>query len=51
LSEEAPKARAEFVKRLRAVGVETVTDDMANMYATLPVTEAGLPRICNGITL
>jgi N-carbamoyl-L-amino-acid hydrolase len=45
LSEEALKARAEFVKRMKAVGVETVTDDMANMYATLPGTEANLPRI------
>ena len=45
LSEEAFQARAEFVKRMRAVGVETVTDDMANMYATLPGTEANLPRI------
>lgn len=45
LSEEALKARGEFVKRMKAVGVETVTDDMANMYATLPGTEANLPRI------
>jgi len=45
LSEEALRARAEFVKRMKAVGVETVTDDMANMYATLPGTEANLPRI------
>ncbi len=45
LSEEALQARAEFVKRMKAVGVETVTDDMANMYATLPGIEANLPRI------
>ncbi|MBS3995029.1 MAG: Zn-dependent hydrolase [Alkaliphilus sp.] len=45
LSDEALQARAEFVKRMKAVGVETVTDDMANMYATLPGTEPGLPRI------
>ena len=45
LSKEALQARAEFVKRMKAVGVETVTDDMANMYATLPGTEADLPRI------
>ncbi|MBU3161321.1 Zn-dependent hydrolase [Clostridium frigoris] len=45
LSEEAIKARAEFVKRMEAVGVVTVTDDMANMYATLPGTEANLQRI------
>ena len=45
LSEEALDARVEFVKRMKAVGVETVTDDMANMYATLPGTEDNLPRI------
>jgi N-carbamoyl-L-amino-acid hydrolase len=45
LSEEALKARAEFAQRMRALGVETVTDDMANMYATLPGTETDLPRI------
>ncbi len=45
LSEEALQARAEFVKRMKAVGAEIVTDDMANMYATLPGTEAGLQRI------
>ena len=44
-SEEALLARAEFVKRMKAVGAEVVTDDMANMYATIPGTEAGLPRI------
>lgn len=45
LSKEALQARAEFVKRMKAIGVETVTDDMANMYATLPGTESGLQRI------
>lgn len=45
LSEEDKMAREEFKKRMKAVGVETVTDDMANMYATLPGTEPGLPRI------
>lgn len=45
LSEEALQARVEFVKRMRAVGVETVTDDMANMYATLPGIESNLPGI------
>lgn len=44
-SKEDLQARAEFVKRMKAVGVETVTDDMGNMYATLPGTEADLPRI------
>lgn len=45
LSDEELQARAEFVKRMKVVGVETVTDDMANMYATLPGTEPGLPAI------
>ena len=45
LSKEALQARAEFVKRMLALGVKVVTDDMANMYATFPGTEAGLPRI------
>ncbi|MGH4121244.1 Zn-dependent hydrolase [Clostridium sp.] len=45
LSEEALQAREEFVKRMKAVGVETVTDDMANMYATLPGTEANFKGI------
>jgi N-carbamoyl-L-amino-acid hydrolase len=45
LSKEALKARAEFAQRMRVLGVETVTDDMANMYATLPGTETDLPRI------
>ncbi len=44
-SPEDLQAREEFVKRMKAVGVETVTDDMGNMYATLPGTEEGLPRI------
>ncbi len=45
LSKEDVQAREEFVKRMKAVGAEIVTDDMANMYATLPGTEEGLPRI------
>jgi len=45
LSAEALQARVEFVRRMEAVGAEIVTDDMANMYATIPGTEAGLPRI------
>ncbi|MDR3148223.1 MAG: Zn-dependent hydrolase [Treponema sp.] len=48
LSPEAIAARKEFVKRLEALGVQTVTDDMANMYATVPGTEPGLPRIVLG---
>jgi N-carbamoyl-L-amino-acid hydrolase len=45
LSKEDLQARAEFVKRMKAAGAEITTDDMANMYATLPGTEPGLPRI------
>ncbi len=39
LSPEALAARAEFRKRMEAVGATVVTDDMANMYATVPGTE------------
>jgi N-carbamoyl-L-amino-acid hydrolase len=45
LSKEALEARREFVKRMEALGVKTETDDMANMYATVPGSEAGLKRI------
>lgn len=47
LSPEALAARAEFVKRCKALGMEVVTDDMANVYATLP-GEEGLPAIMSG---
>ena len=47
LSPEALAARAEFVKRMEAIGATVVTDDMANMYATLPGSEA-LPAIVSG---
>ncbi|MCT8977071.1 Zn-dependent hydrolase [Clostridium sp. CX1] len=39
LSKEALQARAEFVKRMEAVGAEIKTDDMANLYATLKGSE------------
>ena len=39
LSPEAIKARDEFVKRMEAIGATIETDDMANMYATLPGTD------------
>ncbi len=45
LSKEDLQARAEFVKRMNSVGAKTVTDDMANMYATHPGPEKGLPKI------
>lgn len=47
LSLEALAARAEFIKRMVAIGATVVTDDMANMYATIPGTEA-LPAIMSG---
>jgi N-carbamoyl-L-amino-acid hydrolase len=45
LSPEAHQARDEFVKRMIAIGAGIETDDMANVYATLPGSEPGLKRI------
>lgn len=47
LSEEALAARAEFKKRMEDIGATVVTDDMANMYATIPGSE-DLPAIYSG---
>ena len=47
LSPEALLARDEFKKRMEAIGATVVTDDMANMYATIPGTEK-LPAIMSG---
>lgn len=47
LSEEAIEARKEFVKRMEEIGATIVTDDMANIYATIPGTE-DLPAILSG---
>ena len=47
LSQEALAARAEFKKRMTALGATVVTDDMANMYATFPGSE-DLPAIASG---
>ena len=47
LSEEAIAARNEFVKRMEAIGASIVTDDMANLYATIQGTE-DLPAILSG---
>ena len=47
LSPEALQARAEFQKRMEAIGATVVTDDMANMYATIPGSE-DLPAIAIG---
>jgi N-carbamoyl-L-amino-acid hydrolase len=48
LSPAAIAARGEFAKRMTAIGAEILTDDMANMYATIAGSEAGLPRIAAG---
>lgn len=45
LSEAALKARAEFRKRMEAIGAIIEFDDVANMYATLPGSDPGLKRI------
>ena len=47
LSPEALLARAEFIKRMEAIGATVVMDDMANMYATVPGSE-DLPAIMAG---
>jgi N-carbamoyl-L-amino-acid hydrolase len=47
LSPEALAARLEFKKRMEVIGATVVTDDMANMYATIPGTE-DLPAILSG---
>jgi N-carbamoyl-L-amino-acid hydrolase len=47
LSEPDLQARAEFCKRMKALGAEIVTDDMANIYATFKGSE-NLPHIAMG---
>lgn len=47
LSKEAIAARAEFKKRMEALGAIVVTDDLANMYATIQGDE-DLPAIMSG---
>ena len=48
LSPEAHQARDDYVKRMKAIGANIETDDMANMYATLEGSEKGLKRIVMG---
>ena len=48
LSPEAKMARAEFVKRMEAIGAEIEVDDLANIYATLPGTDPNAKRIIAG---
>ncbi|WP_010239106.1 Zn-dependent hydrolase [Clostridium arbusti] len=47
LTEPALQARAEFCKRMKALGAEIVTDDMGNVYATFKGSE-DLPHIAMG---
>lgn len=47
LSEADLQARAEFCRRIRALGGEIATDDMGNIYATFKGSE-DLPRIAMG---
>lgn len=47
LSPEALDAREEFCKRCKALGMDIKTDDMANIYATIP-GELDLPAIMAG---
>ncbi len=47
LSTEALEARADFAGRMQAIGATLTFDDMGNLYATLPGTEA-LPALAAG---
>ena len=48
LSEEDKMARAEWVKRMTAIGATIEMDDLANMYATLPGSDPNAKRIVMG---
>lgn len=48
LSKEAIMARNEFIKRMTAIGAVISIDDMANVYATLPGTDANAKSIMMG---
>ena len=48
LSAEALQARDEFVRRMTAIGAVIETDDLANMYATLPGNDETAKRIVMG---
>ena len=45
LSPEAIQARSEFIKRMTAIGADIEIDDVADMYATIPGTDANAKRI------
>jgi N-carbamoyl-L-amino-acid hydrolase len=48
LSPAAILARKEFARRMEKLGCKILTDDMANMYATVPGSEPDLPRSVMG---
>lgn len=48
LSEEDKMARAEWVKRMTAIGATIEMDDLANMYATIPGSDPNAKRIVMG---
>ncbi|MDD4583605.1 MAG: Zn-dependent hydrolase [Eubacteriales bacterium] len=48
LSPEALLARAEFKKRMEAIGATIEVDDVANMYATIPGSDPSAKRIVMG---
>ena len=48
LSPEAILARNEFKKRMEAIGATIETDDLANMYATIPGSDPAAKRIVMG---
>ena len=45
LSPEAHQARDEFVKRMEAIGATIETDDLANIYATIPGSDPNAKRL------
>lgn len=48
LSPEDVLARNEFIKRMQVIGASIEIDDVANVYATLPGTDADAKRIVMG---
>lgn len=48
LSPEDALARNEFIKRMQLIGASIEIDDVANVYATLPGTDADAKRIVMG---
>ena len=48
LSAEDKMARDEWVKRMTAIGATIETDDLANMYATIPGSDPNAKRIVMG---